>query len=117
MTKTPKILNAHAKKRAEERYGVNLNKHTRREIVSKIQSNQAKFVAKHSNNRTLWKVPHGEETLNVVYDKKRQTVCTVLPKDAVEFQPGGTEVQCSVKSEDARTQITNELKTLWGEEK
>jgi len=115
MTKTPKILNAHTKKRAEERYGVSLNKYARREIVQMIQSNQAEFVAKHSNNRTLWKVPYQNETLNVVYDKQRQTLCTVLPKDAAEFQMGVAEVQSCMK-EDTRKQITEELGVLWSED-
>jgi len=82
--KTPAILNQHAKKRAKERYGIDLNKYARREITASIQSNQAEFVHKTSHNRSLWRVSHEGETLNVVYDKQRKTFCTVLPKDAFD---------------------------------
>jgi hypothetical protein len=94
--KTKKILEAHAKAAAEERYGIVLNKEARREIVQKIQTGEADFVSRTSNNRTLWKVDHQETSLNVVYDKARHALCTVLPKTALEFQTPQAEVSCSV---------------------
>jgi len=94
MKKTKQILEAHAKAAAEERYGVTLNKEARREIVQKIQTGEADFVSRTSNNRTLWKVDHNETSLNVVYDKARHALCTVLPKTAWEFQT--PQVSCSV---------------------
>ncbi len=69
--KTKKVLEAHAKAAAEERYGVTLNKEARREIVQKIQTGDADFVSRTSNNRTLWKVDYQETNMNVVYDKSR----------------------------------------------
>lgn len=113
--KTPKILNAHAKKRAEERYGLNLNKEARHEIVQMIQKNQAEFVGKQSNNRTLWRVTYQDQPLNVVYDKARSTMCTVLPKEAHEFQEGGwvePEHEHPTAAQ-SRADITAELKELW----
>ena len=94
--KTKKILEAHAKAAAEERYGISLNKEARREIVRKIQTGDADFISRSSNNRTLWKVDHNEVTMNVVYDKARHALCTVLPKNAWEFGSQTTEVNCSV---------------------
>lgn len=94
--KTKQILEAHAKAAAEERYGIVLNKEARREIVQKIQTGEADFVSRTSNNRTLWKVDHNETTMNVVYDKARHALCTVLPKNAWEFQTPQAEVSCSV---------------------
>jgi hypothetical protein len=111
--KTPKILNAHAKKRAEERYGLNLNKEARHEIVSKIQTNQAEFVGKQSNNRSLWRVPYQDQSLNVVYDKARSTMCTLLPKEAAEFQEGGWTKPEIKTSATTRMEITAELFDLW----
>src|SRR5271169_6644645 len=109
--KTPKILNAHAKKRAEERYGLNLNKEARHEIVSMIQTNQAEFVGKQSNNRTLWRVSYQDQSLNVVYDKARNTMCTVLPKEAHEFQEGNDWGKSEEHHEkvQARAKVTAEL--------
>ena len=118
MAKTPKILNAHAKKRAEERYGVNLNKHARREIVQMIKSQQADFVSKQSNNRSLWRVTYQGEPLNVVYDRQRGTMCTVLPKDAKEFQQaeGSQPRRTNWSSAYQRREVTQELTDLWIED-
>jgi hypothetical protein len=112
--KTPKILNAHAKKRAGERYGLNLNKEARHEIVQMIQTNQAEFVGKQSNNRSFWRVTYQDQPLNVVYDKARSTLCTVLPKEAAEFQPGVGRNEPETKAlSQTRANITAELSELW----
>jgi len=114
--KTPKILNAHAKRRAEERYGLVINKDARHEIVGMIQSNQASFVGKQSNTRSLWRVQYHDQSLNVVYDKARNTMCTVLPKEAVEFQEGADWSETEKHEEQkttSRAEITAELSELW----
>jgi hypothetical protein len=112
--KTPQKLNAHAKRRAEERYGLNLNKEARHEIVSMIQSNQAEFIGKQSNNRSLWRVQYHDQSLNVVYDKARSTMCTVLPREAHEFQKGGwNEPETKASSSASRAEITAELSEIW----
>ena len=114
--KTPQVLNAHAKQRAEERYGLNLNKQARHEIVQMIQTNQAEFVGKESNTRTLWRVQYQDQSLNVVYDKARSTMCTVLPQEAHEFQPGGFEHEPQFEGKatgQTRAAITAELADIW----
>jgi len=112
--KTSKILSAHAKKRAEERYGLNLNHQDRAAIVNMIQTNEAEFVAKQSNNRTLWRVPYQDQSLNVVYDKARNSMCTVLPKEAHEFQHRDIEVvKHEIERKSERAEITAELAELW----
>jgi hypothetical protein len=114
MSKTPKILNAHAKKRAGERYGIDLNKDARREIVNMIQRGGAEFVSKQSNNRSLWRVQYQDQALNVVYDKQRGTMCTVLPKEAREFQQTDwTEAEREHAKVQTRKEITAELAELW----
>jgi hypothetical protein len=115
MKKTPKILNAHAKKRAAERYNIDLNREARQEIVHKIQSNQAEFVGKQSNNRSFWRVEHGGEHLNVVYDKLRSTMCTVLPKEAKEFQKptDWTQAEHEHQRKESRAEITAEMAEIW----
>lgn len=115
MKKTPKILNAHAKKRAAERYNIDLNREARQEIVHKIQHNEAEFVGKQSNNRSFWRVQHQGESLNVVYDKQRSTMCTVLPKDAKEFtQPTDwTHAEHEHQRMKSRAEITAELSEIW----
>lgn len=113
--KTPKILNAHAKQRAKERYGVDLNHDDRNKIVGMIQKNEAEFVGKQSNNRTLWRVSYQDKSLNVVYDKARNSMCTVLPKEAHEFN-GKTDWSSAdheQKKLQSRAAITAELADLW----
>src|SRR5271168_2460258 len=109
--KTPKILNAHAKKRAAERYHIDLNRDARQEIVRKIQHNEAEFVGKQSNNRSFWRVQYQNESLNVVYDKARSTMCTVLPKEAHEFQEGTDwkSAEHDHKHKSMRADVTAEL--------
>jgi len=115
MKKTPKILNAHAKKRAAERYHIDLNRDARQEIVRKIQHNEAEFVGKQSNNRSFWRVQHAGESLNVVYDKQRSTMCTVLPKEAREFQQptDWTTAEHEQERTKSRAAITAELADIW----
>lgn len=113
--KTPKILNAHAKKRAAERYNLDLNRDARQEIVRKIQHNEAEFVGKQSNNRSFWRVDHAGESLNVVYDKQRSTMCTVLPKEAKEFQQptDWTAAEHEHQHQKTRREITEEMAEIW----
>lgn len=112
--KTPRVLNAHAKKRAEERYGISLNKEARHEIVGMIQSNRAEFIGKQSNNRSLWRVQYQDQSLNVVYDKARSTMCTVLPKEAQEFQAGPWKQDAHQRDfVQTKAEITAELSELW----
>ena len=106
--KTKRILEAHAKAAAEERYGLSLNKEARRDIVRKIQDGDANFVSRTSNNRTLWKVEHEETSLNVVYDKARHALCTVLPQNAWEFQTPQAEVSCSVTPSSTTSPIAQQ---------
>jgi hypothetical protein len=115
--KTPKILNAHAKRRAAERYDLALNKDARREIVQMIQTNRAEFVSRQSNNRSLWRVAFQDKSLNVVYDRQRSTLCTVLPPEAREFkQTDWREAEREERKANTRNEITAELAELWKDE-
>lgn len=94
---------------------MSLNHDQRREIVNMIHTNQAEFVGKQSNNRTLWRVNYQDQSLNVVYDKARNAMCTVLPKEAYEFQEG-TDWRGAERDQarqNTRRGITAELAELW----
>jgi hypothetical protein len=89
----------HARRRAKERYDVDLNKDARRQIVGQIQQSlenidlskqscsavsavmptAATFLAKQSNRVTEWEVPYEGQELRVLYDGKRKTLITCLP--------------------------------------
>lgn len=75
----------HAKRRAELRYGVILNREKYASVIEQIKTGKWINRKKSSNNRWLYIIDvDGEETL-VVYDKKRQELVTVLPKDSYLF--------------------------------
>lgn len=71
----------HAKKRAQERYGLNLTKEVRRNIRDKIRKNDGKFLERQSRRVTLWEVEYDCVKYKVVYDKLRGEIVTFLPNE------------------------------------
>lgn len=69
----------HAKRRALERHGLQLNRFDLFEMVKLIQGQKAEFVERQSLRVTVWRVPWGDRKLKVVYDKVRKNIVTVLP--------------------------------------
>lgn len=70
----------HAKKRAEERFGVTLNRHDIRDIVYQIQNHSAIFVEKQSQRVSVFVVNLKGIQAFAVYDRVRQTIITFLDK-------------------------------------
>lgn len=75
----------HAKRRAAERHGMNLNKFDLKSARSQIQSGQAKFIERKSLRVTVWVVALQGKEVPVLYDKKSHSIVTVLPTDAREL--------------------------------
>jgi hypothetical protein len=73
----------HAKRRAAERVGVNLNHALHTELVQAIQGGQATFIRRQSHRVSHFDVvlPTGQ-TARVVYDRHRKALITVLPPEA-----------------------------------
>jgi len=71
----------HAKQRFLERYGINFNRHMRRDFEILIKTKQTHLIKKQSNRTSIHDVIYGGEVYRVVWDKKRQTVITVLPDE------------------------------------
>lgn len=69
----------HAKKRAAERYGINLDKTTRRAIKEQISQGKSKFIEKQSNRISVHEVEIKGQQIKVVYDKNRKNIVTILP--------------------------------------
>jgi hypothetical protein len=82
---------AHAKRRAEERYGLSLNRNGQDEIVRKIQYGEAELVERQSNRVTIWKVCFQNTWIKVVYDSSRHTIASVLPMEDRSFNDGNKE--------------------------
>jgi hypothetical protein len=75
-------LRKHAKRRAFERYGLELNKADYNACVKIIQDAQSEPILEQSNTRTWHKIKYKDKEALVVYDRKRHGIVTFLPKDA-----------------------------------
>jgi len=77
----------HAKKRARQRYGIDLPTVVQAAIVKRIQRGQGRWLKTQSNRVTHWAVEWEGQTIPVVYDKIRKQIVTVLPPEALECEP------------------------------
>ena len=76
---------AHAKRRLQERYGIELTAELRRELLSQIRSGEAKFLERQSRRLTIHVVKVGEDVeIPVVYDSVRGEIVTVLLQEWLE---------------------------------
>ena len=69
---------AHAKRRSRQRLGRDMNI---KRVVMQIKRGQSQFIEKLSNNRTKHRVNIGGVQADVIYDKSRGTLITVLSLD------------------------------------
>lgn len=69
----------HAKRRAEERYGLALNRQDLRDVADSIQRGDAVHVQTTSNRTSVHDVKHKGIKVRVVYDRIRHNVVTFLP--------------------------------------
>ena len=79
--KTRKILHSHAKKRAKERFGIQLNKEMRKKIINLIQTGDpaCKCLNKVSRIRSEFQLTFEGKEYRVIYDRKRHGLVTFLP--------------------------------------
>ena len=70
---------SHVKYRSLERLGFEITTDTERRIVQQIQDGEAQHIEKQSSNRSLWRVQVNDHECDVVYDKKRSQLITILP--------------------------------------
>lgn len=69
----------HAKKRARQRYGINLNSALNRAIIKGIQGGEYRVLAGISNTRSVFEVCIENRYIAIVYDNVRKNVVTFLP--------------------------------------
>lgn len=83
---TSKAINQkkHARRRAAARYAVNLHDDAQERIVRSIQSGEARLIRRQSQRVGVYEVSHEGKKLPVVYDRKRKTLITVLPEEALD---------------------------------
>jgi hypothetical protein len=78
MSSKKKAQRSHFRRRCAERIGVYASKRLNDKIVKDIQSGRARFVKRSSLRVTIWHVDIGGQPVEVVYDKQRKVIVTVL---------------------------------------
>lgn len=74
----------HAKKRALERYNLEVDRKLLNWFAEQIKNNKAIFFRRRSNRVTNWIVRYKEQDYLVSYDKQRKTIITFLPKEKMD---------------------------------
>jgi len=72
---------AHAKKRAHERYGLELTKGIRDDIRGKIKRSDGNFIRRTSRRVSIWEIEHDNNKYVVAYDTQRKEIVTFLTED------------------------------------
>ena len=72
----------HAKKRALERYDLNLTPELLGYFRGHIKKNKGRFIERQSRRVTIWEVDKDGVTYKVAYDSKRHTIISFLPPEA-----------------------------------
>lgn len=71
----------HARRRALQRYDLDLRDEDLDLITGMIQTGKATFVEKQSNRVSVFTLKFKEKDVKVVYDRQRQNIVTFLPID------------------------------------
>ena len=87
----------HAINRAEERYGIALNRHKRRSIIEQIHAENHSLIEKQSNSRSVHRVCVDGQYICVVYCKRNKSLVTILPP---EYKPGDFQRKEEPTAED-----------------
>ena len=77
----------HARKRAKQRFGMNLTKELESRIVKRIQAGHTEPLGKQSNTRSLHLVEVDGVTMRVAYDRSRSSLVTILPVKGEHGRP------------------------------
>lgn len=73
----------HARKRLQQRYGLDYNRELRKELETIIHSNddRKKIIQRQSLRVTHYEIIHIGHTFHVIWDHKRQEIVTFLPSE------------------------------------
>lgn len=70
----------HAKRRAEQRYGISMNRDSLRQLIVQIQAGKARVLERQSLRVSVLELCIDGNPIPLVYDHKRKTIVTFLPK-------------------------------------
>ena len=71
----------HAQKRFYERFNVDMSEDDIYTMSNLIREGRCEFIEKQSNRISLFYVNYNDKKYEVVYDKSRKSIVTVLPED------------------------------------
>ena len=71
----------HAKKRALQRYGIDVNSKLLHELIKQIQSGKSNYLERKTHRISIHLVHYEGKSFKVAYDKTRQNICSFLPKE------------------------------------
>ncbi len=77
----------HARRRAEERYGLILHRRQLEEIAGLIRNGRAELLERQSHTRTKWRLSYQGRDLLVMYSSSTRQVITFLPDNAAQETP------------------------------
>ena len=75
-----KSLDTHSKRRARERYDLELTNEDLNTLVRQIKEGDAEFLRGYSNSRTVHKVKFQNLEFPVLYSRSLKKIVTVLPE-------------------------------------
>ena len=107
---TPKKTNQfrHSRRRARERYHIDLTESLHRKIVKEIQSNKALFIRRESLRVSAWVVEVEEKKCLVLYDCNRKSLITFLPREKKYNRLLGTELNCGFNCRYCNSELNKE---------
>ena len=87
-TSKAKAQQAHARKRAMERYGISLTLNDIRHFIAAIKRGEGRLIEHQSHRVSIYDVPFrvaglsvADIWIRVVYDRSRSTIVSCLPRD------------------------------------
>lgn len=74
----------HAKRRAYERYGLQMNRRDRQELISRIVNGEGKFIPSDPTDqkyrhRVMWLIDYRDRDLLLIFDRQAKALITFLP--------------------------------------
>lgn len=81
----------HTLKRLAERFDFAASRTDYDNIISLIQSNKARFIARTSPSQKFFKVPYMDKQIAVLYNKRHKSIITVMPVEWVVNKYGNIQ--------------------------
>lgn len=99
----------HAKRRALQRFAIDLDYAKQDQIIQMIQKGKAKFISRDSIRVSIFAVEFEGKLLKVVYDADRKTLASVLPMAKNELSVCGCDHKHCLTPCGIRVEPDNEL--------